>query len=132
MKDVSKSVSKMTDEQLEEFVRGRLAYGRHALSETRSEEKPHKRFDMSGYGDRCGSCQLHNTAILNLFADCGIYNKILVIYLVAYKGTMVLYYTPWGEAELHSVEYGGWGTVDILCDIIKRMAALEGMPRRVD
>lgn len=61
---MSDKISQMSDIELDSFIRERLVDG-----------ESEKRFDMSGYGEH-NQCHMHNTEILNLFADCGIYDRM--------------------------------------------------------
>jgi hypothetical protein len=119
-KNISEHIKKMSDVELDFFVRERLKFPRHELTaDTDSNGRLiHKRFDMSGYGD-CGSCQIHNTSIINLFSDCGIYDKIKFFYLDSYKGDMDLIYQGWDNDEVLRVNFSGFGTVEIIKEILK-------------
>lgn len=65
------------------------------------------RFEMSGY-DNCyegrnrnigkrGSCVVHNTELLNRFAEYGIYEYTEYLYLDFYKGNPTLHFKYWNE-----------------------------------
>lgn len=116
---LSEKIEKMNDQELESFVRERLKFNRHELEGLKIAGEPHRRFDMSGYGEN-GSCHIYNTSILNLFSDCGIYDRMKFLYLDAYKGSMTLHYAMWEEDEFHcdKEEYSGLGTVDIIIEIL--------------
>lgn len=117
------SLLKMTAAELDAFIRSRLAFTPHELQQIHYTPAsglkfPHKRFDMSGSGDMVGSCFRHNSDILHLFADCGIYNQITFFYLDAYKGTMTLYYQGWDDTETHVEDFPSLGTVEIIKRIL--------------
>jgi hypothetical protein len=109
----------MNDKELDLFILNRLLSDNLTEDEIREGRLNHRRFDMSGYGED-NSCQIHNTAILNLFRDCGIYDHVTFLYLDAYKGTITIYYQWWNENKFEEEEYGGLGTREIITDILKR------------
>lgn len=131
---ISQDIKKMNDEQLQSFVRKRLEYNGHQLDELRGlvfhNENPHRRFDMSGYGDGKGSCVRHNTDILNLFSDCGIYNQIQYLFLDAYKGSMTLYYKGWEQNKSLECDLAGGGTVEVIMQILKLTVINCSFPQR--
>jgi hypothetical protein len=115
----------LDEESLEMFIRGRLQYSATDVPkphEERPGKTPHKRFDMSGYGEN-NACHIYNTNILNLFADCGIYDCIRYLYLDAYKGSMTLYYSFWdGKDAGKSEDFAGMGTVEIITWILQNFS----------
>ena len=68
MENISDEIKKMNDKELELFVRKRLEFDYHIydslLHDCDSNKRPHHRFDMTGYGDECGSCNIHNTMFI--------------------------------------------------------------------
>lgn len=127
-------IKKMNDAELELFIRNRLKYDNHQLAELRLENMDersaqHRRFDMSGSGQD-NSCYIHNFNILNLFRDCGIYDKVRYLYLDAYKGHMTLYYRWFNEEEGREIEFGGWRTVGIITEILKTFSIDCKKPNR--
>ena len=133
-------IKKMNDVILKDFIRNRLKLSSHEIGSFKlpvvenvlhTDPIIHKRFDMSGLGKN-NSCQVYNTNILNLFADCGIYDYVNYLYLDAYKGTITLYYKFWGEKESGEDELGGYGTVDILKYILEKfcLKTLDKKERR--
>ena len=109
MKDLSQTIKDMPIEQVRDLVRDRLQFDNHEIGQLRIMQEgylPHKRFDMSGYGDGCGSCVVHNMNILNLFRDLGIYNHVNYLFVDAYKGVITLHYQLWNNDEHVANDYG--------------------------
>lgn len=138
-------------EVIKSLIREMLAFDREVYDDLRDYEynlfekdevklrnskyKEHKRFEMSGYGETAATCSIHNNNILRLFVDWGLYSQIEFIYVDAYKGNITLHYKEWGSDDYKCVEdeYGGWGTVDILYDIIQRVVVNNSASyRRID
>ena len=131
---LSDKIEGMNKQELESFVRERLKFDRHELEGLNidGDKEPHRRFDMSGYGEN-GSCHIYNTKILNLFADCGIYDRMKFLYLDAYKGGMTLHYATWDEDEFRcdKEEYAGLGTVEIIIEILNLTFICTSKKRRM-
>jgi hypothetical protein len=111
-----KSLSK---EEVMDFIRERLAFKDDIKSQLRTvkEEdfsKEHRRFQMSGYEGKTGECTLHNLAILNEFADLGIYDYTSYLFLDFYKGCGTLYYQYFGNSTNQEEELGGITTTEIV------------------
>lgn len=101
----------MDDFQLETFIRSRLDYS----DDESFVEK--RRFEFSGYGEN-NSCFLHNTDIINLFRDCGIYDYLTYLVIDAYKGFITLYYRWWNEEKTQTLEMDNIGTVEIIKEML--------------
>lgn len=131
-KDDLQSKSK---EQIFEFIRQRLSFGEDIQEQLRNinEEafkREHRRFDMSGYESETGQCTKFNLAILNEFADLGIYNYTHYLFLDFYKGCGTLYFRYFGENENHEIELNGYGTTEIIYKIFQTTIFLNKQQRR--
>ena len=122
-----------TKAQVMDFIRTRLRFKSVTLAQLRhldfmNSDKEHRRFEMSGYdyaNDTPGQCVVHNTAILNRFADLGIYDYTTYLFLDFYKGLGTLYYQYWREDEHRNTDnegggcLGGVGTTEIIYEIFQ-------------
>lgn len=76
-------------------------------------------FDMSGY--EANSDRLNND-LLERFRRYGIFNRLRLYYIQAYKGVMTFYFMPWRDRKLICLDkYCGWGTEEILSDIFENI-----------
>ena len=116
------NIKDMSDTELQAFVRGRL----NKFDGVRSTKL---RFDMSGYESNKGACTVHNTGILNLFADLGIYDYTEYLFLDFYKGIGTIYLKYWGDNENCEVQVGGYSTSSIILKIIQ-LTVLSGRNTR--
>ncbi|MFT4781488.1 MAG: hypothetical protein ACI9SD_001174 [Pseudohongiellaceae bacterium] len=126
-----------TKEKLLEFIRERLSFNDEIQSHLRYTDKEifnteHKRFEMSGYEGKTGECTKHNLAILNLFADLGIYDYTSYLFLDFYKGIGTLYFQYFGENENHELELSGYGTTEIIDMILQKTVLSNRSTRRRD
>lgn len=126
-----------TKEQLLEFIRQRLSFNDEIKSHLRYTDKEifsaeHKRFEMSGYEEKTGECTKHNLAILNIFADLGIYDYTSYLFLDFYKGVGTLYFQYFGENENHEIELSGYGTTEIIDMILQKTIFSNRSTRRRD
>jgi hypothetical protein len=122
--------------QLEYLVRKRLGQKDILDDSIRFKNgEPHLRFDMVGVNSRPPSSFVHNNKILHLFEDVGIFDNHEAVYLTSHKGLMSLNYTKKGVTRIRD-DYGGWGTVEILVDILglltKQNSELERVRRLMD
>jgi hypothetical protein len=130
-KEVLGSMSK--DEVLD-FIRERLAFNnigsqlRHIDSD--SFKKEHRRFEMSGYESETGECTKFNLAIVNEFADLGIYDYTSYLFLDFYKGHGTLYLKYFHEKENLEFEFGGYGTMEIIYEIFQKTIFTDKPTRR--
>lgn len=123
-------IRKMDSEELSDFIYSRLQFNPHQLQEMHNANvEPHRRFDMSGYG-RDGSCVLHNQAILNLFADCGIYDHVDYLFVDAYKGGITVYYALFSTGAPLQENMMGLGTTGIIRWILDNLVLADGLPKR--
>jgi len=114
-----------TKEQVLDFIRQRLSFSNEIQTQLRyitetDFRKEHRRFNMSGYEDITGECTKFNLAILNEFADLGIYDYTSYLFLDFYKGCGTLYYKYFGEDLNQELEFAGLGTTDIIYEILKK------------
>ena len=97
----------LTENEKLAFIRGRL---------TSSGIK--KRFQFSGYDDKTGDCTVNNQAIVNIFADLGIYDYTRYLFLDFYKGTPTLYFKYFGQHEENQeLDFDGYSTSEIILEI---------------
>lgn len=121
---VKNDLQSKTKEQIIEFIRQRLSFDGYIKSQLRhtdkeSFKKEHKRFEMSGYESETGQCTKSNMAILNEFADIGIYDYTSYLFLDFYKGNGTLYFKYWGSDENQEIELGGYGTTEIIYKVFQ-------------
>lgn len=122
-------------EQVFDFIRERLAFEQNMRGQLRNIDKDeflkeHRRFEMSGYESKTGECTLHNLAIVNAFADLGIYDHTHYLFLDFYKGHGTLYLRYFNDTENIEIELGGYGTVEIIYEIFEKTIFLESEGRR--
>lgn len=129
-----KSYSEILD-----FIREKLEFDEKQISQIRGillwdeayKNKQHRRFDMSGYEDKKGSCTIHNMDILNEFAYLGIYDYTEYLFLDFYKGTPTLYLKFWDSLETSKeFNYSGFTTSEIILEILKLTILSERRTRR--
>lgn len=129
-------LKQMTDEELNGFVRQRLLFESDVLHSMRQFDiHDHYRFDMSGGVDEdLGECNVYNNRLLMKFVDCGIYDYVNYLYVYSYKGQIDIHYGDWADEEIigkdddywckrkgYVKNYGGYGTTEIIVDILKRL-----------
>lgn len=122
-------------DEVETFIRKRLAFDDSLVSQLRYTNKDqlsqeHRRFEMSGYEDRPGECTLHNLAIVNVFADLGIYDYTDYLFLDFHKGSGTLYLQYFQSNEREQIELGGYGTVEIIYKIFEKTIFSDRRTRR--
>jgi len=129
-------LSKTKNEVLE-FIRTRLSFNDDLGSQLRHIDKEvfkkeHRRFDMSGYDSKTGQCTKHNLAIVNEFADLGIYDYTSYLFLDFYKGEGTLYFKYFTEDENQKVEFGGYSftTAEIIYEIFTKTIFSNKRTRR--
>ena len=123
-----------TKEEINEFIRERLAFNNDISEQlryvnTEAFKKEHKRFDMSGYETETGKCTVDNLAILNLFADLGIYDYTSYLFLDFYKGTPTLYLKYFHDEDNFEFDYSGYRTTDIIYEVFLK-TILSNKPTR--
>jgi|GEM_PF-291323 len=130
-------LKKQDKEGIEAFIRRRLAFDDSLIAQLRYTDKSqivkeHRRFEMSGYENKRGQCVTSNQAILNEFADLGIYDYTDYLFLDFYKGHGTLYFRYFSSNEHEQIELGGYGTVDIIYHIFeKTIFSDKGERRRI-
>ena len=87
-------LEQMTKEEVLNFIRKRLSFGSEIKRQLKHVDeddfsKEHRRFEMSGCEQTTGWCTLFNTAILNEFANLGIYDYTSYLFLDFDKGTPI-------------------------------------------
>lgn len=97
-------LEQMTKEEVFNFIRKRLSFGpeiKRQLKHVDEDDfsKEHRRFEMSGCEQTTGWCTLFNTAILNEFANLGIYDYTSYLFLDFDKGTPTVYLKYYDENE---------------------------------
>jgi hypothetical protein len=122
-------------EEIFNFIRAKLSFNDDIESQLRKVEKEnfhkeHRRFDMSGYESKTGECTKHNIAILNEFADLGIYDYTTYLFLDFYKGCGTLYLQYFHEKENLEIELGGYGTTEIIYEIFQKTIFSNKSTRR--
>ena len=105
------------------FIRGRLTFEDESMMIKRS-------FEMSGYESQTGACTLHNSSILNEFADLGIYDYTSYLFLDFYKGQGTLYWKYFYENENLEFNFGGYGTTEIIYEIFQKTIFSNKRTRR--
>lgn len=129
------TLKQKTKEEIYEFIRERLAFNNDISEQlryvnTEAFKKEHKRFDMSGYETETGKCTVDNLAILNLFADLGIYNYTSYLFLDFYKGTPTLYLKYKCSEDNLEFDYSGYGTTDIIYEVFLKTILSNKQTRR--
>ena len=93
--------------------------------------KEHMRFDMSGYESVKGEVTIYNMAILNKFADLGIYNYTSFLFLDFYKGTPSIYLKYWDTDEyFEEDDLSGLTTSEIIYRIFELTIFTNKQERR--
>jgi hypothetical protein len=122
--DMRKKITTMSDVELDQFILARLGFDGSYGEDGRTN---HLRFDMSGMSKRF-SWLKESREIIDLFIDCGIYDRVVFIHVDAYKGGMHMFYKWWedndylytdGETAVGVMDFTSMGTRDIIKRIIK-------------
>ena len=125
-------IGKKTKDEIMDFIRQRLSLNISSHIRYVDEaqlHKEHKRFDMSGYENKTGQCTMSNLSILNEFADLGIYDYTTYLFLDFYKGCATLYYQYFNEGENLTCDLSGFGTTEIILEIL-RVTIFSNKPER--
>lgn len=114
---------KMTDDEIRTFIRERLKFEKLISNSIRgldykAMKKEHYRFDFDGGF-------IENMDIMKKFKDCGIYDYVIFFALSSAEGNIDIVYC-WRRGTnaneiLRNDEYGGWGTVEIILEVIKKL-----------
>lgn len=116
-------LKKLSDSEVLDFIRLIL------IRPDAKSLKDHYRFKMSGYESETGKCTLHNQFVLNKFAFLGLYDYTSYLFLDFYKGSPTLYFQYFWYEEPIKVEYNGYGTTEIIYEILK-LTVLSGKGTR--
>ena len=113
------SLKQKPKEEILDFIRKRLAFSEKIQSQLRHVneddfKKEHRRFNMSGEYDT-----VFNTAILNEFADLGIYDYTSYLFLNFHKGNPTLYIKYLNEGNNLEFDFSGYTTSEIIYEIFK-------------
>ena len=124
----------MTKEEVFNFIRQRLSFNDELLEQFRHAKKDdlakeHRRFEMSGNESKTGWCTVFNTAILNEFADLGIYNYTSYLFLDFHNGTPTIYLKYFLEDENLEYTFNGYTTTEIIFEILE-LTIFSGKPER--
>lgn len=85
---------------------------------------------MSGYESKIGSCTLHNQSVLNTFAHLGLYDYTNYLFLDFHKGTPTLYMQYFNGKENLELDFNGYGTVEIIYEVLIRTILSDKIKRR--
>lgn len=102
------------------LIREQLAFPNEILGQLRyidkeTFKKEHRRFEMGGYEENV----LSNMAMVNEFAELGIYNHVNYLSLRFYKGQPIIYYQLTDRDANEKVELDGYTTSEIIYEILK-------------
>jgi len=117
-------LKQMTKEEVFNFIRQRLSFSKELQEQFRHVNKDdlakeHRRFEMSGNESKTGQCTIFNTAILNEFADLGIYDYTSYLFLDFHNGTPTVYLKYFSENENLEYTFTGYTTTEIIFAIRK-------------
>lgn len=84
---------------------------------------------MSGNESKTGWSTVFNTAILNEFADLGIYNYTSYLFLDFHNGTPTIYLKYFLEDENLEYTFNGYTTTEIIFEVLE-LTIFSGKPER--
>ena len=123
----------MTKEEVFNFIRQRLSFNDELLEQFRHVKKDdlakEHRFEMSGNESKTGWSTVFNTAILNEFADLGIYNYTSYLFLDFHNGTPTIYLKYFLEDENLEYTFNGYTTTEIIFEVLE-LTIFSGKPER--
>ena len=127
-------LKQMTKEEVLNFIRQRLSFSSDIKSQLKhvnedAFNKEHRRFEMSGNEETTGWCTLFNTAILNEFANLGIYDYTSYLFLDFDNGTPTVYLRYYSDNENLEYDLNGYSTVEIIFTIFE-LTIFSGKPKR--
>lgn len=93
--DMREKIKTMSDIELDQFILARLGFDGTYDENGRPN---HLRFDMSGMCERFNWLK-ESREIMDLFIDCGIYDRVVFIHVNAYKGRMHVFYKWWEDND---------------------------------
>lgn len=128
------NLKQMKKEEVFNFIRQRLSFSedlKRQLKHVKEDdfEKEHRRFEMSGQEETKGWCTVFNTAILNEFANLGIYNYTSYLFLDFHNGTPTVYLKYFFEDENLEYDLTGYTTTEIIFTILE-LTIFSGKPER--
>lgn len=98
------------------FVRLRLGQDINIFLKNKCKQ-PHLRFEFNQLeGD-----YIKNNKILFMFEYCGIFDYVHYLYIESWKGSIVIRYKELKKTNEVEIIYDGWGTVQIIVDIIDKL-----------
>ena len=118
-------LKQMTKEEVFNFIRQRLSFSKELQEQFRHVNKDdlakeHRRFEMSGNESKTGQCTIFNTAILNEFADLGIYDYTSYLFLDFHNGTPTVYLKYFSENENLEYSFTGYTTTEITDYLLRK------------
>ena len=127
-------LKQMTKEEVFNFIKQRLSFSKELQEQFRHVNKDdlakeHRRFEMSGNESKTGQCTIFNTAILNEFADLGIYDYTSYLFLDFHNGTPTVYLKYFSENENLEYTFTGYTTTEIIFAILE-LTIFSGKPKR--
>ena len=127
-------LEQMTKEEVLNFIRKRLSFGSEIKRQLKHVDeddfsKEHRSFEMSGCDQTTGWCTLFNTAILNEFANLGIYDYTSYLFLDFDKGTPTVYLKYYDENENLEYDLNGYTTTEIIFTIFE-LTIFSGRSKR--
>ena len=84
---------------------------------------------MSGNESKTGWSTVFNIAILNEFADLGIYNYTSYLFLDFHNGTPTIYLKYFLEDENLEYTFNGYTTTEIIFEVLE-LTIFSGKPER--
>lgn len=129
------NLKQKSKEEVLDFIRERLSFSEEMQNQLRHVDidafkKEHRRFDMSEYESTTGRSTVFNAAILNEFADLGIYNYTSYLFLDFYKGIPTLYLKYFFEDENLEFDFSSYPTCDIIYAIFELTIFSDKQERR--
>ncbi|ASS50897.1 MAG: hypothetical protein A3D31_17455 [Candidatus Fluviicola riflensis] len=117
------TIKTLSKNEVQKFIRERLAFNEIAdqirYVDRETFKKEHRRFNMTGYDDRPGETSKFNKAIIDEFADLGIYDYTEELFLNFRKGHGTLHLKYIHDAKNQEIELGGYTTTEIIYRIFE-------------
>lgn len=131
---MNEELKKMDEPEILNFIRERLTISEYSSEFANigifSREPIRLRFDMSGYESKAGTNTVGNQAILNRFADLGIYDYTNYLFLDFFKGSGTIYWQYSSGNEVNETkDVIGLSTSEIIHEILK-ITILSGNGKR--
>ena len=115
-------LKQMTKEEVFNFIRQRLSFSKELQEQFRHVNK-------DALESKTGQCTIFNTAILNEFADLGIYDYTSYLFLDFHNGTPTVYLKYFSENENLEYTFTGYTTTEIIFAILE-LTIFSGKPKR--